>query len=418
VAGIRWHLILISGAALAACASQGTSDDEPLDPRAAAFYAAPAAAPAAASGGDDAAVGLLGLNAPRGRDFMEYGRGVATRHREGDFRKTVAQDSLEIIWNPERMFCWVFDYEPFDRDANCAPIEEAVTTLSDNAELLERYRKILSLPPPDGSVFYPGALFISMTKLTAVSMKVDWQQGRPEKAYREWAEQHMFVQRMCSATSGVVELAICLVNEGISLGAIEALLFHAPQLADAHSAELIRVLTPSSITRYNIPRVMRVRFSIFKESPEAAANTDMLLPNYIANRYYLYAQEVIDSMLGSATELAESDHKECKCLSTFDPNSKDPRIAVSSKLLALMVSPMPTFIARSMHGKNRMMAMLTIGIRIVTERVPDAEVPAFIEANAGRMGDALAGARIVWNPARRVLSFDDAKNFGPMEVRL
>jgi hypothetical protein len=321
VAGIRSYLMFICVVALAACASQGTSrDDEPLDPRAAAFYAAPAGA----SGLDDAAVGLLGLNAPRERDFMDYGRGVAARHRDGYFGRTVQQDSLEIVWNPERMFCWVFDYEPFDRDANCAPIEEAVKTLRDNAELLVRYRKILSLPPPDGSVFYPGSLFVSMTKLTAISMKVDWLQGRSEKAYRDWAQQHVFVQLMCSATGRVVELAICVVNEDISLGAIEALVFHAPEVADVHSTELIRMLAPSSISRYNIPGVMRRQYAIFMRSREAAADADMLLPNYIANRYYLYAEEVIDSMLGPPIDLPEGDRKERRVLSFDDPKKFGP----------------------------------------------------------------------------------------------
>src|SRR5260221_6879175 len=107
------------------------ASDEALDPRAAAFYATPVVA----ADRDNATLGLLGLSAPMGADFMEYGH-IAAKRQQEEREQPKDPNRLEVVWDRERMQCWFDDYEPFDKSPECAPIDEAIQTLKRNAELL------------------------------------------------------------------------------------------------------------------------------------------------------------------------------------------------------------------------------------------------------------------------------------------
>jgi hypothetical protein len=396
---------LACAALLAGCAVHPPSGDEALDPLAAAFLPVPSAIPDL----DSAAIGILGLGAPSGADFMEFGRSAARRQRADDYSAPAA---ARLEWDRERMNCWSEDYEPFDKDANCAPFEEAARTVRERSELLARYRHVETLPPPNDDTFYPGTRFLAMTRLNAISMKVDWKEGRYEEAYGTWVGQHAFIQRMCASTRGTVEMAVCLVAEGLSEMAIESLLFHAPGLIDTHAGELMRVLAPGPLARYNMEGMLRREHAHLLAYVAKADNHEMLMPNYIANRHYLFARQLLDAMAQPSSATID---EACKCLDRRDLESGDPRVAASAQLVMARI---PTFLVRSMHSKNRVLSMLNARIRIATEKIPEAGIAAFVASMNETLRDSLAGAQMDWDPARRVLLLHDPANFGPMEVRI
>ena len=394
-----------------------TESDETLDPRAAAFFAS------RGNSNDDsnASIGLAGLNAPAGHDFMAYGRmqirsfgsasGATNKDQNDDKR-------LEVVWNRERMECWTDDYAPFEQSPECALLEEAIKTLEDNAELLARYRKIQGLPVEPGIWLFRGSQFIAMAKLTAIAIKVDWRQGRFEDAYRKWADQQAFMRKMTAGGGTWVGTAISLVNEGINLTAGETLLFHAPQLIETHHDELRQLLKPSGISHYNLAEIVRSEYAVTKFLYDAAENKKSLFPNYITNRFFRYGEAVLKVAHSPTGRHHDQRADKCECVKDLEITAANRRFADSAKFVRDGIEKIPISIIQSMYAKDRLMLLLTLKIDVIKNKVADAGIAAFSAAFASDKSTLLAGALIRWDPDKRALSFENPKRYGGTEVRL
>lgn len=410
--------IFLFAFAFAGSTNAALSVDETLDAGAAAFYA-----PAPTHGDhNNASIGLMGLGAPVGQDFMAYGRALAAQPipltlAEAQKRSEVP-NALKLKWDQQRMECWTDDYEPFDKDPKCVTIEEAIQTLRDNAELLKRYRLVQKLPAASGFIQAGGVRSVEMAKLTAIEIKVALRQGRTEEAYRTWADHYAFWRRMNSTDRTWVEVAIGLVNEGISLGTLESLLFHSPQLIDKHYDELVSLLTPENIARYNFPGIMRTEYALAMGAYKADKNKAAILPNYITNRHYRYAQQILEVAEKPASELSEIGAKPCKCLKPIELNSSDPRFAASAEFIGPSVHLGTFELIKSMHAKNRLMNLLTMRIRISKDKVRDAEVESYLSANAANIREPFTNGPMQWDAGKRLLYYDNPNYKGASEVRL
>ena len=391
--------------------------DEPLDEGATAFYAPSTDAVDRNNG----AVGLIGLNAPSGQDFMAYGHRLAAQPIPFTVAEILKQreapNALAIKWNAERMNCWEEDYEPFDQDPKCAPIEEAVQTLRDNAELLRRYRLILTLPAASGFMRARGAPSIAMARLIAVAIKVDLRQGRVEEAYRTWLDEYSFWRRMNSVGRTWMEVAMGLVSEGHALNGIESLLFRSPQLIDTHYDELISLLSPDGIARFNIAGIMRAEYALMMQAYEVDKNRAAIFPNYITNRHYRFAQDMLELANKPASALIEKGANRRNCVKSIESSATNsPFLASAEFVCPSLVWALVEFV-KSMHHKNQLMALLSMRIRIFKEKVPESQIAAYLVAHAANMRESFNGGPMQWDQDRRVL-FYDSKNRAANEVRL
>jgi hypothetical protein len=386
-----WPLPLILIVALAAKASDATPTDEPLDPQAAAFFAT-ATKPVDT---DNATIGLFGLSAPPGVDFMQYGRTEAKRIASG---LGVDPNGLQVAW-PSRVGCWSWsDPDSSDKTPDCASLEEAIATVRENATMLDRYREVQRLPAAPDSFWGAGSLFISMVKLSVTEMKIDSRRGHFEDAYRKWADHHAFLQRMCSVSESWLVTAVCLVNEGLSLYALEPLLWRAPQLIDVHAEEFLRLLESGSGSRYNLPGIMRSGHAEVMRAYETSDNKDFLSPNYITNRYYRYATRVM--------ELAENPESAFDDFEESGVELHDPQFWPSARFLFPFIK-VPRELIKSMHSKDRQMRLLATKVRIVKDKVGDDRIADYLAANAGKWHGPASNAPVLWDPARRVLYFEN-----------
>src|SRR5450759_703208 len=175
-------LFFLCGVSLSTMGDAVMPGDEPLDTGAAAFYAVVDKTKVS----NNASIGLLGLTAPKGKDFFAFGLAVAegrSHYDEGVEGQGPDNESLlEVKWDGRRMACWMEDYEPFDQDPQCAPVEEAVQTLRENTELLSRYRQVQRMTAAPVVGLYRASPFITAVKLTAVKIKVDLREGSTEAA--------------------------------------------------------------------------------------------------------------------------------------------------------------------------------------------------------------------------------------------
>jgi hypothetical protein len=381
---LRFLALHIACAALVCgCGSaQPLPGDEPLDPSAAQFLAAPP------------------QSIPPNNAFAELRR--------------LKTDLGEPQWDRERMDCWTFDAD-LDKASPCPSSEEASQELRRNAQLLARYRAIRSLPvASDGT--YPGTLVLLLSRMTAAQVQLDWRQERFEEAYREWASQHAFVQRVCLASRGWVDLALCQVAESFSLSSAEALLFHAPRLIEGHADEILGLLRPLDLSRYDIAAMERRNYAWLKESYEASGERDLMLPNFIANRYYLYVQEVLAVSSRPLDEIG--DRRPCGCASTLDADSSNPRIAATSKMLANVIDRVPRELIKSMHLKSRLRSQLTMRVLLATNAVPPGDISEFVAANSRNVSDPLSFVPMHWDAKRRVLHLEGLAASSVLEVRL
>jgi hypothetical protein len=382
---LRFLGLRIACAALvcAGAAAQSVPGDESLDQRAAEFLAAPPRAVIT----NNALAELLRLKTELG----------------------------EPQWDRQRMECWMDDADLADKASPCPSLKEAAQELRRNAQFLARYRAIRSLPvAPDGT--YPGSLFLVLSRMTAAQIQVDWREERFEDAYREWTNQHAFVQRVCLASRSWVDLAICQVAESFSLSSAEALLFHAPRLIDGHADEILALLRPLGLSRYDIAGMERRHYAWLKETYQASGERDLMLPNFIANRYYLYVQEVLAVSSKPLDEVG--DTKPCACASTLATDSRNPRIAATSKLLTGVIDTIHTQVIKSMHRKSQMRSLLTMRVLLATKVVAPADISAFVAANAREVSDPLSFVPMRWDVRRRVLHLEGPAASGALEVRL
>src|SRR5258706_2851726 len=94
------------------------------------------------------AVGILGLTAPRGADFIKRGMEIKTAYGRSIAYPQIQNmvhgaDALEPTVKGGQLNCWLDpDWPPFP---DCLPWKEAPKVLQDNQELLRRYKALYSL---------------------------------------------------------------------------------------------------------------------------------------------------------------------------------------------------------------------------------------------------------------------------------
>jgi hypothetical protein len=287
----------------------------------------------------DVTIGLIGLEAPAGADFMAYGRKIYLEMQQADFSSHSAtakgktgEQRLAATF-PDNLECWL--YRPRDEMSaevknNCATKAELQTVLNENAELISRYRQIQKLAfAADGESFRMQSQ-IYLNKLHVAEIALDLQNGNAELAYRKWADNHRHQTRMAGYQGDWVVTAVNLVNEGLSLLALDILMAHAPQLMQTHRDELQDLLKPRpNDWQRNLANILRSELRQYKQRPESAVAQHIVhehvRENRLQNRYAAYIADYTNAVrknpanTANALQEVHASHRAWRASDLLDP---------------------------------------------------------------------------------------------------
>src|SRR5882762_6028998 len=257
------------------------------------------------------AVGILGLTAPEGLDFVQYGSRVkalyASNAPQGEIQEMVrGPKTLRPTVDSDQVTCWLDPGDPIFKEwKNCLPFEQAPNVLEQNKELLKRYKALYRLGSYSSLDIYYNNAYFTVPKLLAAEMHLSLRGRSYGVAYRKWRDQMVFVKGKLRGPDTWVGKAIGLVDFGMAFSFLEPLLVANPQVAKVHFAELSEILRPEGMDAFNPEGIVRAEYSILKkslqfppqENPERPVDRLHWLtfhlgqPNRILNRYYAFARE-------------------------------------------------------------------------------------------------------------------------------
>src|SRR5258708_17665794 len=195
------------------------------------------------------AVGILGLGAPRGTDFLEFGAHVKElydRRAPGAEiqRELHGTNELRLSATHDEIRCWI-DPENY-KQKDCLPFDKAPDVLKQNRELLERFKRIQKLPANANTRFFHSIL-LDLTNLSVAEMRLDMYAGNYEAAYAKWSDQFRFVRTYLRGRDTWIGKMIGLVVVGSTLPVLEDLVVKKPQLPRPHAAQFLEILRPVAL---------------------------------------------------------------------------------------------------------------------------------------------------------------------------
>jgi len=369
----------------------------------------------------NAAIGLMGLSAPIGADFMEHGRVVARAWREpGDKSKRIDPvGKLEFVGRPEELKCWV-DPQAYANDSNCASDARLTTLLRENSTLVARYRQIHQLP-----YFYGfhqnGQLLIELNRLIVADIRLNLREGRVNEAYKKWNNNQRFLLRAIGADGTWVEKAILHVSLGLSLSVAAPLLQAAPKLATEHYEGLLELLNPLALSGYNPEGIMRAEYMLYDPLFGSPASLKLWVhPNFIRNRFYRFAHDFLRASRRPHSDLySDIEILRRKHLLGWNPDYlQDPlnTVFVRSILGGQVVAGE---MLKAIHLRIAYVRLLVLRVKIAKAGIPDAKVEAFLQSAETRLRNPFTNEPMRWNSNKRVIYFDVPGNERePHEVQL
>ena len=378
---------------------------------------------------ETAAVALLGLEAPESEDFMVYGRKMLAAQRAGqDWNDAATQASngkagLQFKNRPE-VECWLYDKDeeiPAGIRNNCGSAELIAEYLKDNATMMSRYRIGQKMPRAAGNVQFRGQPTILLSKMNVVEIADDVSRGMAERAYVKWRDHYVHQKQMAGNGSGWVLTAINLVNEQLSFTGLDVLLKHAPQLADRHRDELLALLKPSGLARYDVPGIILGETEVVAYYLGTPSLSRWVRINRLRNRRFESASEFIHVVLQpsadlrgklAALRLSTKKTQGLRLADALDPTSAVVwmRIRDADTKAAELVDAM----VRS-EGYLR---LFTIELRLASEKISDEKITAFLNDAAEPLRNPWDGTPATWDSHRRILSMKHPDKDSRVEVHL
>jgi hypothetical protein len=384
--------------------------DEKPDPQRAAFVFPPEEP---LPDGKNIAVGILGLGAPRGTDFLEFGAHVKElydRRAPGAEiqRELHGTNELRLSATHDEIRCWI-DPENY-KQKDCLPFDKAPDVLKQNRELLERYKRIQKLPANANTRFFQSIL-LDLTNLSVAEMRLDMQAGNYEAAYAKWSDQFRFVRTYLRGRDTWVGKMIGLVIAGSSLPVLEDLLVKKPQLARAYADELLEVLRPAGIEAFNLSSSMRADYleidaflrGSFPESDPFLDTIDRLAQKLVqkerfGNRYARYSQDYIRALHRPWPESVEELQRlRGEYVESF--GWKDLVDPFGWILFARHVrwQLKSTSTLHQMNIVDGRLRLATLVVQMLNSGVRDRDISAFLERADSRLKDPFTGKPMIWD---------------------
>jgi len=392
--------------------------DEPVSPAQAALLAADNVPDRR-----NAAVGLLGLAAPRGADFMQHG----VRVKEMYARNSPYEHIVDSVRGPralrptvenQQIICWLDPGLPLSGD--CLPFDRAPAVLEENREILERYKSLYALAGYSAAGGYDFDAASVLAKLAVAEMQLYLRKGDAESAYREWRRALSFAKGNLRGTDGWVGKAMGLVMLGTTLPFLDPLLLADPAVARRHRAELLDVLRPDGVAAINPDGIARSEFRLlsraFERPPVRVPNAGVDRIHWLAyhfgqknralNRYAAFAPEYAASLSLSWGEM-EKESERLRKKHVFPGALEFILDPFGSALYAQFVDGLlkaPVMLLQ-VHAKDGQFRLATLLVRLINENVRDADIPAFLRAAGPGYYDPFSAAPARWDPKDRKIYF-------------
>ena len=370
------------------------------------------------------AVGILGLGAPRGTDFLKFGAHMKDlydrRVPNAEIQRELhGPDELRLSVTHEEIDCWV-DPENY-RSKGCLPFERAPEVLRENRELLGRYKAVQRLPANVNTRFWLSIL-MDLTRLSLAEMRVDMHAGNYEVAYAKWRDQFRFARAYLRGRDTWIGKMIGLVIVGLSLPVLEDLLVKKPQLARAHANELLEVLRPDGIESLNLVSSMRAEYlnlDAFLRGPLPESNPYLETIDRLAhmlaqrerfgNRYAGFSRDYIGALQKPWPELeGELQRLRGEYVESFgwrdfiDPFGRFLFVRNVNWQLKVDTTLQQMYIV---DGRLRLASVV---VRMVNSGIRDKDISAFLERADSRLKDPFTGRPMTWDSEHGRIYFVDA----------
>jgi hypothetical protein len=371
------------------------------------------------------AVGLLGLSAPAGSDFMQYGtkvKALYTNDAPWDRIQEMIRGAgtLQPTVESKQVNCWLDpDAEPW---SGCLPFDQAPSVLAQNRELLDRYKTLYRLDDYAGWGLPNGNAYLVILQLSIAEMHIDLRQRKYEEAYQKWRQQFLFLRRILRSPDNWVGKAVGLVAIGMTLPFLEKLLIASPEVAKRHSAELLEILKAEGVEEFNLKGVVRIEFSSLTQylaipSSEGSAWRDATLDwlayqtgqrNRMLNRYAAFSQEYLNALGLPWNEVGkELDRLRAKYIYS---SSRDYLIDPFGSILIDRVingQIRAGELVQQMHSIVGRKRLATLLVRLIGENVGDAGIDRFLATSGPELSDPFSGSPMRWDTKDRKIFFSD-----------
>lgn len=383
---------------------------------------------------ENLAVGIAGLDAPPGSDFIKHGAALKKLYDTQAPWSTDIQmatqrpDALKITVESHQLDCWMDPDQPFWKD--CLSFDGASQALAENREILARYKALYKLDGYSGFGEQNQQL-IPLTKLAVVEMRRDVRNGSYDTAYRNWRENFYFSKNQLRRQTDWVGKAIGLVDLSMSFSFIEDLLVKQPSLARAHFDELQGLLRPEGMEMVNPAGIARAEYLTLERflrtpyvmNPAYKDTFEWLAwkfaqPNHVGNRYLAFLLDYTKAMQRPWQDLPqefariEAQHYSFGWGDSIDPFGWILLVKVTHWQLK------PTEMLRQIHITDGKLRLATLVVRIVRDRVKDADIPAFL-AKSSDLYDPFSNKPMQWDAKNGRIYFlngDDKCSITPLRV--
>jgi hypothetical protein len=370
------------------------------------------------------AAGILGLSAPSGTNFVEYGLKAMALYRSASWtevqRMLKGPTSLQPTIESTDINCWLALDLPAIK--GCLPFEQAPIVLKQNSELLGRYHALADLDALQADANYYNSAYLTVSKLAIADVYLDVRANNYESAYKKWRSEFSYTRRALSGFDTWIGKAIQMVVFGYNFSTFEDLVVANPNLARVHRDDLLRLLAPQGAAAINADGLVRSDYSIMerafdRQTPGPSLSEDPIF--WLA--YHLGQKNRILNRFASF----ESDYGEAMRLSW--PDMQRQLGVLREKYVSsvddwdFLVDPfgsvfMATYISghvktgemvKQMHMSEGRLRLGTLLIQLINANVSDADIPRFLSHADPALADPFSGKPMNWDSKTRRLYFSD-----------
>lgn len=371
------------------------------------------------------AIALAGLNVPPGIDIIKHGRFVVDTYQQqkndDEAKKIIeAVGKLDFL-GADELDCWIPSTEPYT-DEKRVSTERVKTLLAENKELLTRYKSMYSMSMLQG-MNSNGQYVINLNKLISAEILLDLANGDANSAYIKWRDNHLLISRVLKQDGTMIDRAIFLVVDGISLSSLENILFKSPKISITHFEELNSLLKANKLERYNLKAMLRAEFMLFntelfiKNKDNKAMNVD-----YIKNRLYRFQLDFLNrAQLPPSTydeSMSEMRDKYEFGSNIFKYDWLNPQQSVLANLL-ISGQARGFHLVKSMHNKDALIKLLNLSIHIRQQKISEADIQTFLNKAGNEYYSPFTNKPMLWDATKKVIYYIEPSSEGrKVAVRL
>jgi hypothetical protein len=395
--------------------------DEPLDPNFHRFYTDNHKE---VVNQENVAVGLAGLDASSGVDFLQVGLAAfksaqakqSLKQSEAQLDQPKQKDKIAFVGTKEELNCWIGLREAEDIPPQCASEQRLKDILQANKTLLERYWKITQLQHFQG-LPANNQIFVDIHRLIAAEIRMKLNHGNYEDAYTEWLTNQQFVNRMIEEEAGWTEKAIFSVADSYSQASAESLFHIYKGVGTRHGDELIALFNSSGLSRWNLPGTLRAEYDVWQPFVAAYEAQFWFHPNYIRNKW-LHSSQAFIAAARVPQNLANQEarkvlHESGGFRSWSNDYLKDPMNTVLVRGFLLdSLGYKSIDVLKSMHIRDAKQKALTLILLIKRRDLKDGEIANFMENADPELRNPFTGKAMNWDVKKRAIVFNVPKTSG------